>query len=136
MENEPEPAYKHIRGSYHYIPPTQEVQGDYSNDGINHVSLAGSIYRHRNHSLSPRPSAKFFFLSPRQTSGFILNESENTISRLDILGFVWNIRYLALRDELSDLRGIVATEDITPPSLHVVRDNTPKADGIAYLKED
>lgn len=27
----------HVRGSDHYAPPTREVRGDYSNDGINHV---------------------------------------------------------------------------------------------------
>ena len=27
-----------VRGSDHYAPPTREVRGNYSNDGINHVS--------------------------------------------------------------------------------------------------
>lgn len=32
-----ESVYTYIRGSDHYAPPTREVRGDYSNDGINHV---------------------------------------------------------------------------------------------------
>lgn len=30
--------YIAVRGSDHYAPPTREVRGNYSNDGINHVS--------------------------------------------------------------------------------------------------
>lgn len=50
-----------VRGSDHYAPPTREVRGNYSNDGINHVSPQEAFIIIE--ILAPPSSPSFPFLS-------------------------------------------------------------------------
>lgn len=88
---------------------------------------AGSIYRHRRITVFRSP-AECFFLISRPDIRFHRAEEHDTpaqtlrLSRKAVISF--------LRDELSDLHGIVITGGITSHRLgsHVTRDNTPEAD--------